>query len=432
MRNKPFKILAILVSFCLLFEQTGLAQLSPELDLSSRFASISRVLSPDTFRPIHLRYLQYMPKENNFKLLLDKGDEYKQISSPTSGASQEDKLKDTTRQLLSYFYIGLTLPNDSFWVNLRPDSPDNIIDPLLAQTDIGRVMLEADLNLKKDTAQFTSPSTPEGREYWDKLYKKAFTLFGSDSITIPTLTRPWIVPNEVIIRESADSAYIYKATLKVMLEQDYLKDSSTYSFTDPRLKELNDYSSELMRTLIIPKLNKEVNSSKRYAPLRQVYYSLIMAQWFKARNRTSNALSSRIDSRNLTGLTSTAPWDKDTYFKAYQKSFKDGEYNLKEQAPGAYSQSIRTYTSGGMNLDATQALSQGTVVSPRALPQQIASSAIGVQVSGDTVKLSLTAAQEGAVGRLDDVFGPDAAADPLPPAGPQHIRIGNGPGGIVS
>jgi len=29
---------------------------------------------------------------------------------------------------MEYFFIGLTLTNEAFWVNLRPDSPDNIID----------------------------------------------------------------------------------------------------------------------------------------------------------------------------------------------------------------------------------------------------------------------------------------------------------------
>ena len=168
-------------------------------------------------------------------------------------------------------------------------------------------MLEADIQLKKDTALATSPETPEGRDYWNKLYAKAGELFGSEKITIPTLTRPWIVPDEIIIRETpnAPSAYIYKATLKVMLEEDYLTSkqgtgsifpessagkiepvpSFSYSnLSDPRLKTLNEYSTQLIRELIIPKLTKEVNTSKRYALLRQVYYSLILAQWFKARH----------------------------------------------------------------------------------------------------------------------------------------------------
>ena len=90
-----------------------------------------------------------------------------------------------TQELLNYFLIGLSLPNDTFWVNLRPDTADNIIDPLLEKTDIGRIFLESDLQLKKDTASFTSPQTTEGKAYWDKLYKKAGELFGTENITIP-------------------------------------------------------------------------------------------------------------------------------------------------------------------------------------------------------------------------------------------------------
>ena len=87
------------------------------------------------------------------------------------------------------------------------------------------------------------------------------------------------------VRESTDSAYVHKATLKVMLEQDYLKGNATYSFKDEREKQLNEYSSQIIRKDILPKLTKEINNAKRYAPLRQVYYSLILAQWFKARNQ---------------------------------------------------------------------------------------------------------------------------------------------------
>jgi hypothetical protein len=278
--------------------------------------------------------------------LLDKGDA-KELN--------DSLLEDTSKTLLKYFLIGLTLSNDSFWVNLRPDSPDNIIDDYLAQTDIGKIMLEADLQLKKDTAKATSPETPEGKEYWDRLYKKAGEIFGYGNVTIPTLTRPWIVPNEIIIGENTESAYVYKATLKVMLEQDYLKDSAVYNFEDTRLKELNEYSSQLIRELIIPKLTMEINTSKRYAPLRQVYYSLILAQWFKARFANKDTTYSRlINRKDLTNLSSKEPWSKTTYFKQYQKSFKDGECNISEPVYTPYGQTIRSYFSGGISGFMTQ------------------------------------------------------------------------------
>ena len=53
------------------------------------------------------------------------------------------------REAYDYFLTGLALPNDVFWVNLRPDEPNRIIDPLLEKTALGKVMLEADLQLKK-------------------------------------------------------------------------------------------------------------------------------------------------------------------------------------------------------------------------------------------------------------------------------------------
>ena len=274
MMSKIRKILALLLCFVLVFGQTGFAQAAGQMDISGHFLALNSSFSQDKFRPLHLRYLDYDSQKNSFKLLIDKGD-LKDL--------RNSFIQDSTRKLMEYFFVGLALPNNSFWVNLRPDSPENIVDPLLAQTDLGRILLEADVQLKKDTAKMTSPETKEGREYWNRLYKKAEELLGHDNISIPTLTRPWIVPGEIIISETPTNVYIYKATLKVMLEQDYLKDSATYKFADPKLKALNEYASELIRELIIPKLTKEINTSKRYASLRQVYYSLILSQWFKQR-----------------------------------------------------------------------------------------------------------------------------------------------------
>ena len=340
MYKKPFKILVILLCLSLLLQQTGFAQVgSVELNIAGNLASLHNSLFIEKFRPLHLRYLQYDELNNNFKLLLDKGD--------TKNPKIQD-IESTTKDLLNYFFVGISLPNDTFWVNLRPDSPNDIIDPLLAQTEVGKILLEADLQLKKDTANATNPGTPEGRKYWNKLYAKAGELYGNQNVTIPTLTRPWIVPDEIIIRESVDSAYVYKATLKVMLEQDYLKGNTTYAFKDAREKQLNEYSSQIIREEIIPKLIKEINNAKRYAPLRQVYYSLILAQWFKARNLNKNTqYAGRINKKDLTNLQSKTPYLVNAYFNAYKENFSKGEYNVKEPISTSHGQVIRSYFSGG-------------------------------------------------------------------------------------
>ncbi|HPL82815.1 MAG TPA: hypothetical protein PLJ15_00920, partial [Candidatus Omnitrophota bacterium] len=340
MKKKSKKILSFLIIFLFIFEQSGFAQIAGALDLSSTFKSLSNSFIQDKFRPVHLRSLAYNNAANDFRLMLDRGDA-KDINNTG--------IEVSTKTLLKYFFIGISIPNDKFWVNLRPDADENIIDPVLARTDAGKILLEADLQLKKDTALATSPETPEGKEYWGKLYKKAGEIFGSDSVSIPTLTRPWIVPGEIIIRETDNNAYVYKATLKVMLEQDYLKGSDVYNFKDPRQEKLNEYSSELIRKIIIPKLTKEINTSKRYAPLRQLYYSLILAQWFKSRFRGKGGIYAQsIDKERLNGLTSQESWSKTTYFKEYQDSFKNGEYNLKVPVATITGQAIRSYFSGGI------------------------------------------------------------------------------------
>jgi hypothetical protein len=124
--TKICKILAIFLSLLLIFEQSGFTQVATQLDISGHLASLHRGLTVDKFRPLHLRYLQYDPTQNNFQLWIDKGT----LKNP----SNKD-LENTSKDLLKYFFIGLSLPNDAFWVNLRPDSPDNIIDNKLAQTD---------------------------------------------------------------------------------------------------------------------------------------------------------------------------------------------------------------------------------------------------------------------------------------------------------
>ncbi len=341
MRKKSLKFVAIILSCLLIFQQTGFAQgVALELNIAGRFGGSVDTFSPDKFRPLHLRSISYDGLKNNFKLLLDKGG--------TPNPKTQD-IESTAKDLLNYFLVGIALPNDAFWVNLRPESPKDIIDPFLARTQVGKILLEADLQLKKDTADATNPQTPEGREYWNKLYQKAGELYGTQNVTIPALTRPWIVPDEIIIGESADSAYVYKATLKVMLEQDYLKANSAYSFKDEREKQLNEYSSQIIREDIIPKLTKEINSAKRYAPLRQVYYSLILAQWFKARNQNKNTQYSRsINKKDLSNLCSRIPYSADTYFNAYKENFAKGEYNIKEPVSTPYGQVIRSYFSGGI------------------------------------------------------------------------------------
>ena len=74
MLRKLLKISSILFCFLLIFEQSGVAQVSGQLDISGKLAAMRPYTVQDKFRPLHLRYLQYDPQQDTFRLLLDKGD----------------------------------------------------------------------------------------------------------------------------------------------------------------------------------------------------------------------------------------------------------------------------------------------------------------------------------------------------------------------
>lgn len=332
------RIIAFVLIFSFFSEQSGFAQVADIVDLSASFSGFATM---DRSRPMQARSLIYDRAANELKLFIDKGDR----RNP-----QQPQAQKTAAALMEYFQVGITLPDSAFWVNLRPDGEGEIIDPLLEKTDLGRIFLETDLALKKDLAGAISPATADGRKYWNKLYARAEALFGTREVVIPTLTRPWIVPGEIIVRQSAESVYVYKAILNVKLEQDHLQNSKEYTFDDQRMRELNEYSTQLARELVLPGLTRKVNSSKTYAAFRQVFYSLILAKWYKQNFKgTSAEYAERIETRNLSGLSSKAPWSKESYFEAYRTSFSEGEYNSRENVSTAKGTVIRNCTSGGIS-----------------------------------------------------------------------------------
>ena len=115
--------LTLTLSFGL--QQTVFAY-TASLNLSGYLNQGPNLTVSDKFRPINLRYFSYQPKTNDFQIILDKGD-YQEPSLHLRGAGGVDVLKREAGILLDYFKIGLSLPNDKFWVNLRPGSQDEIL-----------------------------------------------------------------------------------------------------------------------------------------------------------------------------------------------------------------------------------------------------------------------------------------------------------------
>ncbi|MFA5363294.1 MAG: hypothetical protein WC335_08700, partial [Candidatus Omnitrophota bacterium] len=325
------KITAYILCFLLFLEQSGFAQVLDGKSFLPPFSIVS---------PPHLCSLAYDKKSDSFHLLVDKGDFH---------SDDGNVIRQYSDELLRFFLVGVTLPNQAFWVNLRPDDENRMLDPDLAKTDVGKILLEADLELKKEIGRLTSPESASGNKFWGLLNKKAEELYGSPAVSIPVYGRVWIVPGEIILCESANNAYIYKASLSVLTESDYFRENRT--FADKRFQQLTDFSASLIKSMILPQIIKSVNTSEKYAALRQVYYSFILAQWFKNRfkNRKTE-YTGIIDARSLHGLRSEKNWDKGYYFRQYQKSFKQGEYNKSETVVFANGSIVNNYFFGGISL----------------------------------------------------------------------------------
>lgn len=301
---------------------------SPEQVSSVKLAGLS---VDDSHGFSRLRFLVRGRKPGNFEPILD--------------------IKKATQKSLEYFFIGLVMRDEAFWVNLNPDEPYRIIEPSLGNTDLGRIMLNADLKLKEDVSSIINPQTSQtGREFWRRLYQKAQELNAADRI--PVVTRLWIVPAETEIYEKGNCFSILKSTLRVHLEPAYL--SQAGGMRDKRQQELQGFAADLMAELVLPQLNRQINEAYAYADLREVYNALILAQWYKQRfNPYTDSLLKAVDYRLLEDAEVNYSYQPEEIYRDYLKSLKEGRYSFTESdgvAGGFYTTiTTRHYFSGGVD-----------------------------------------------------------------------------------
>lgn len=274
---------------------------------------------------------------------------------------------------LVYFLTGLTLPNDTLWVNLDPWEPERIVISSTGSTMIGRIMLEADLQMKRDFCNYEDPCKNDtGVEYWNLLNKKREELVTEcmkkypqeildvDNIFFSAATRHWIVPDKITIYEDEDKIYIVEATLNIYSEPVYEHStieivnqpgsisSDCQKCLNEAAKEYGQYAMELEENLILPLVVKEVNTGDQYTDLRQVYTSLVLAQWYKS--HCDQCLFSTFN--NTEDVEELEPWkgrDSKEIWEEYVESYKEGEcYCEKTQQEGTYIVT-QIYRGGGIN-----------------------------------------------------------------------------------
>jgi len=281
-------------------------------------------------------------------------------------------LKKETAKLVKYFLASLTIPEDEMWVNLSPYEKDRIIPNEFGQTEMGRDLLAQDYMLKQITASLMYPEDKLGNEFWQRVYQKAQEEYGSSDIPMNTFNKVWIIPEKADVFVEGNSVYVVNSHLKVLLEEDYLALDANVENTkhglgdveEKDLKKLSEVSSKVIKELILPELEREVNEGKTFANLRQIYNSLILAAWYKKNLKESLLGKIYVDQGKTVGVDVT---DKDINQKIYDryvKAFEKGVYEYIKEDYNPETQEIvpRKYFLGGMRFGLNSKKILGRVV----------------------------------------------------------------------
>jgi hypothetical protein len=270
-----------------------------------------------------------------------------------------EALRDESLKVIKYFFAALTVPQDDMWVNLSPYEADRIVPEVFGQTEMGRDMLAQDYLLKQLTASLMFPDEKVGKEFWGRVYSKAQQLYGRTDLPFNTFNKVWIMPKKAVVYESGKSAFMTEGNMEVMLEKDYLAmkenvDNTAFGMASLSVEQVNqtdDLTAQMVREVLLPEIEKEVNEGKTFANLRQIYASMVMAWWYKQALKQSLLGQVYVNKNKIVGVDLEDKTEKEKIYQQYLDAFKKGAYNfIKEEYDPAKQQMIpRKYYSGGVS-----------------------------------------------------------------------------------
>lgn len=407
------KVLSVLFALLFCLKQLSWGQVQPVLPSAGGMS----VFGTES-QPAVLKGLKVYPKDPlRFDFILDPGE---RINADARRAlvSLDDELKKESAKLVRYFLAGLTVPEKDLWVNLSPYEKDRIIPEAFGQTEMGRDLLEQDYILKQITSSLLYPEGETGRRFWQKVYAGAQEKYGTTDIPIDTFNKVWIVPDKAVVygKAEAGAVYIGESRLKVMLETDYLATSNnalstgghaallgnvspsplpgdsglnvkaTQGNPQPPNHTENDIARAVLREVVIPVLEKEVNEGESFARLRQLYQSLILATWYKKKIRQSLLSEVYVDRNKTAGVNIDDPKEAQKIWQRYVESFRQGVGEAvlaskvlgKELDPGEWWRQLHNSAVGsqwvGLPLAERHQLLRGTLL--RVLPEKLSASVI--------------------------------------------------------
>jgi len=266
-------------------------------------------------------------------------------------------------KLIKYFLTALTVPENEMWVNLSPYERNRIIAKGLGQTEMGRDMLTQDYILKQLSASLMHPESSLGEDFWRHVYGSSHEKYGSLDIPLNTFNKIWIIPEKAEVSIHGTNVFVAESRLKVMLEEDYLalnehinntKHGLT-TITKDAIQIIKGESSDIIRDVLIPEIEKEINNGEHFANLRQIYHSMILATWYKQNLRNSILGQVYIEKNRLKGIDLQDKIINQQIYDQYVKSFEEGVFNFIKEDYDVTTRLVipRKYFSGGLDLAMT-------------------------------------------------------------------------------
>ncbi len=299
-------------------------------------------LSSD-YQPVTLRGLTVDPNDPfKFDFLVSPGDD----------APDSDSLSAESQKLIKYFLAALTIPEDQMWVNLSPYEKDRIIPDGFGATEMGRDLLALDYLLKQLTASLMYPEDELGQAFWTRVRQRAQAEFGTTEIPMNTFNKIWIVPDRANVYVQDQTVVVVDNHLKVMLEEDYLALEHHTAETPGDTDVMTQVNAEIVREILIPEIEREINHGQTFANLRQIYNAVILASWYKNNLQQSFLTRAYADQLKVDGIEQDDVQINQRIYDQYVEAFRKGVYNyIREDVDPATQQPIpRKYFSGGADL----------------------------------------------------------------------------------
>lgn len=309
-----FFLVATLVVFASVFLFKDLASVKDSYAKELSLPKPNQVLPLGTdYSLAQVRGLRYDAESlSKFELLLDKND-------------QEILTEQDSDYISDLFLAALSFPEEDLWVNFSPYEQDRILDDTIAQTQVGRILLEQDYILKQLSSSLTIPTSDLGKKYWQESK--------GDS-----LNKVWIVAQEADVLEDDNTVLIKDSSLDV--ESEFVG--------------LND---EFLDTL-----KEQVNNSVHFAKLRQLYSITLVAKWLKSRLKEKD-IAELINSKDIKSLACHDSRVKGDIYSLYMSSLEKGTYEIFSK------KEKKKYFCGGLTLNPKLKIEQ-TDLNDRFVPAQ--------------------------------------------------------------